>query len=101
MLANEQGDLYWLDGGAEQIAFYPSADKFADTRPRVDPQSGAELPDTRVEWTDVTGRKVVAPVRHKPTDTHVQGPFQTNWGFSDWTADEAKKIILALPDDIQ
>ncbi len=32
MLANEQGDLYWLDGGAEQIVFYPSADKFANTR---------------------------------------------------------------------
>ena len=95
------GTPYHLPGGAEQIVFYPSKDKFANTRPRVGPQSGAELPDTRVEWTDVTGRKVVAPVRHKPTDPHVKGPFQTNWGFSDWTADEAQKIILALPDDIQ
>ncbi|WP_019561861.1 hypothetical protein [Caldimonas manganoxidans] len=100
------GTPYHMAGGAEQIVFYPSPDKFAATRPRVDPQTGSDLPgrggsDTRVEWTDVTGRPVAAPIRDKPTDPHERGPFETNWGFSDWTADEAKKIILALPDDIQ
>jgi hypothetical protein len=101
------GTPYHLEGGADQIVFYPSPDKFAATRPRIDPQTGAELPgrggqaDTRVEWKDVTGRPVAAPIRDKPTDPHVKGPFDTNWGFADWAPDDARRIILALPDDIQ
>lgn len=102
-----EGTPYHLEGGAEQIVFYPSPDKMANTRPRIDPSTGAELPgrggkpDTRVEWTDVTGRKVAAPIRDKATDPHVKGPFETNWGFADWAPEEAQRIILALPDDIQ
>lgn len=100
------GTPYHLEGGADQIVFYPSHDDFAKTRARIDPQTGNELPgrggsDTRVEWTDVTGRKVPAPIRNKPTDPHVKGPLETNWGFADWVPEEAKRIILALPDDIQ
>lgn len=102
-----QGTPYHLEGGAEQIVFYPSPDKMANTRARVDPETGQPIPgrgsqpDTRVDWTDVTGRKVTAPIRDQATDPHVKGPFATNWGFSDWSTDEAQRIILALPDDIQ
>ncbi len=101
------GTPYHLDGGAEQIVFYPSADRMAATKPRVDPETGADLSgrggqaDTRVEWKDVTGRSVAAPVRDQATDPHVKGPFPTNWGFADWGVEDAQKIILALPDDIQ
>lgn len=101
------GTPYHLEGGADQIVFYPTPDNMAATRPRVDANTGQPLPgrggqpDSRVEWTDVTGRKVAAPIRDQATDPHVKGPFETNWGFSDWNADEAKRIILAVPDDIQ
>jgi hypothetical protein len=100
------GTPYHMEGGADQIVFFPSPDSFASTRPRIDPKTGNELsgrggPDTRAEWTDVTGRPVAAPVRDKPTDPRVKGPFNTDWGFADWSADDARKIILALPDDIQ
>lgn len=102
-----QGTPYHLEGGADQIVFYPAPDKMADTRPRVDAETGQPIPgrggqpDTRVEWTDVTGRTVTAPIRDHATDPRVKGPFPTGWGFSDWSSDEAQRIILALPDDIQ
>ena len=99
------GTPFHLEGGTDQIVFLPSPDKFAATRPRIDPTTRAELPgrggpDTRVEWNDVTGRSVVAPIRDRPTDPHVKGPFETGWGFADWSRDDAQRIILALPDDI-
>ena len=102
-----EGTPYHLAGGADQIVFHPGPDKLANTRPRVDPETGQALPgrggkpDTRVEWTDVTGREVLAPIRDKPTDLYVKGPFETKWGYADWLPEEAKRIILALPDDIQ
>jgi hypothetical protein len=102
-----EGTPYHLTGGTDQIVFHPNPDTFSKTRPRVDPGTGQELlgrggkPDTRVEWTDVTDRKVVAPIRDRPTDAHVKGPYETNWGYADWSPEEAKRIILALPDDIQ
>lgn len=100
------GTPYHLEGGADQIVFHPTQDKFQPTRPRIDPTTGDALPgrggpDSRVEWTDVTGRKVAAPVRDVPTDPNVKGPFETGWGFADWGTDDARRIILALPDDIQ
>ena len=102
-----EGTPYHLTGGTDQIVFFPSEDKLAATRPRIDPASGQQLPgrkgkpDDRVEWEDVTGRKVATTLRDKPTDPHVKGPFETGWGFADWNQQEAKGIIVSLPDDIQ
>jgi hypothetical protein len=100
------GTPYHLEGGADQIVFYPSPDRFAPTQPRIDPTTSAALPgrsgpDTRVEWKDATGRTVAAPIRSAPTDPRVKGPFETGWGFADWSHEEAQRIILALPDDVQ
>jgi hypothetical protein len=102
-----EGTPYHLTGGTDQIVFYPSQDKFAATHPRIDHESGQQLPgrngqpDTRVEWEDVTGRKVAAPLRDTATDPHVKGPYETGWGFADWNQQEAKGVIVSLPDDIQ
>ncbi|CAM3493519.1 hypothetical protein [Cupriavidus taiwanensis] len=98
------GTPYHLIGGAEQIVFTPAWDKASNTRPRIDSGSGLPLPgrggqpDTRIEWEDITGQKVPAPVRNRPGDPHVKGPYNTNWGFSDWNHEDAKGIIVALPD---
>ncbi|MFV8546715.1 hypothetical protein ACNRD9_01200, partial [Ralstonia pseudosolanacearum] len=103
-----EGTPYHLTGGTDQIVFYPSQDKFAATRPRIDHETGqpmlGRMPgefDTRVEWEDITGRKVTTPLRDKATDPHVKGPYETGWGFADWNQQEAKGIIVSLPDDIQ
>jgi hypothetical protein len=102
------GTPYHLVGGAEQIVFYPAADNFVKTKPRIDQETGQPLPgrkpgefDTRIEWEDVTGRKVETLLRDKPTDVHVKGPYDTKWGFADWKQQEAREIIVSLPDDIQ
>ncbi|MCL1621776.1 hypothetical protein [Ralstonia pseudosolanacearum] len=101
------GTPYHLTGGTDQIVFFPAQDKLAPTKPRINAETGQPLPgrngqpDTRVEWEDVTGRKVQTVLREKATDPHVKGPFETGWGFADWDQQEAKNIILSLPDDIQ
>lgn len=99
------GTPYHLKGGAEQIVFFPKEDKTIDARARIDPKSGEPLPgrngkpDSRVEWKDVTGQTVPAPLRDRARDDHVKGPFETKWGFSDWNHEDAKGIIVALPDN--
>lgn len=101
------GTPYHLTGGTDQIVFFPPEDKFVATQARIDAKTGETLPgrkgqpDNRIEWEDVTGRKVSAPLRDKPTDPDIKGPFETGWGFADWEQKEAKNIIVALPDDIQ
>ncbi|CAJ0721385.1 hypothetical protein LMG6871_04810 [Ralstonia edaphis] len=102
------GTPYHLTGGTDQIAFYPTPDKLVAARPRIDPKTGQAIPgrkpgefDSRVEWEDVTGRKVSTVLRDKATDPHVKGPYETGWGFADWNQQEAKSIIVSLPDDIQ
>lgn len=104
-----EGTPYHLAGGTDQIVFEPLADKYVKTRPRIDHETGQAMPgrnpgefDTRVEWEDVTGRKVMSNnIRDKATDPHVKGPYETGWGFADWNKQEAKGIIVSLPDDIQ
>lgn len=65
--------------------------------------SGREPGDLgpRVEWKDVTGRTVETDIRDTTTDPHVTGPYETGCGFADWNQQEAKGIIVSLPDDIQ
>ena len=100
------GTPYHLEGGYEQIVFKPEPDEFKATLPNIDPGSGAIKtgkygPDTSIGFTDVTGEATPTRLREKIVDPHITGPFPTNWGFSDWTAEDAQRIIIELPHDIQ
>ena len=87
---------YHLDGGGEQIVFTPQRDTMVQSRPRIDPKTGEALPDTSIEFKDMTGETVAKPLRDKINDPHIKGPHATNWGFSDWTPDDTKGVIVAL-----
>nr|WP_147310384.1 hypothetical protein [Cupriavidus taiwanensis] len=69
--------------------FFPTPDNLLPSQPRIDFESGENLldrngkPDTRIVWTDVTGRKATAVARDKANDLHVKGPFETGWEFAD------------------
>ena len=99
-----KGTQYYLEGGGEQIVFFPSSrDKMIDALPRVDRKSGAPITfdsgtiDRRVEFTDVTGETTPVPLRAKITDPHIKGPIETGWGATDYTAQEARRILLTAP----
>lgn len=53
--------------------------------------------DRRVEFTDVDGEKAHAKLRKRITDPHIKGPIATGWGATDYSPEQAKKIILNLP----
>ena len=71
--------------------------------PRVDPKTGEDIRDyagnldRRVEFTDVAGEKTTVKLRKRITDPHIKGPIETGWGATDYSVEEAKKIILNLP----
>ena len=90
------GTPYHLKGGGEQIVFTPQKDTMVQSRPRIDKNTGEALPDTSIEFKDMTGETVAKPLREKINDPHIKGPHPTNWGFSDWTPDDTKGVIVAL-----
>ena len=95
------GTPYHLNGGGDQIVFTPQQDTMVQARPRIDPETGEAMqrkgaPDTSIEFKDVTGESVYKPLREKINDPHIKGPHPTNWGFSEWTPDDVKGIIVAL-----
>jgi hypothetical protein len=99
-----EGTDYYLEGGAEQIVFFPgSRDEMVKAMPRVDRQSGQILTDSagnadrRVEYADVTGEVVPVKLRAKITDPNIKGPVETGWGAADYTLQEAKRILLTVP----
>ncbi|MCS0611107.1 hypothetical protein NX773_23400, partial [Massilia solisilvae] len=99
------GTQHYLEGGGEQIVFFPSnRDKMIEALPRVDRKTGKILADhtgaqdRRVEFTDVTGESLPTKLRAKITDTHINGPIVTGWGTSDYTAQQAKRILLTVPE---
>ena len=94
----------YLEGGAEQIVFFPSQrDEMVKAMPRVDRHTGATLKDEkgnddrRVEFRDVTGETVPASLRVRIRDPHIGLPFKTGWGVSDYSPEEAKRILLTAP----
>lgn len=96
------GTSYHVAGGGEQIVFFPQGDSFKKTLPNVDPQTGEPITmggrvDTRVNFEDILGNPVRTGLRDKINDPHIKGPFPTNWGFGDWTPDEAARIVVEIP----
>jgi len=99
-----EGTNYFLEGGGEQIVFFPSKrDEMHIVMPRVDHETGADIRDyagnldRRVEFTDVTGEKVPAKLRKQIVDQHIKGPTETGWGATDYSPEEANRILLNLP----
>lgn len=80
-----EGTDYYLEGGGEQIVFYPSRDEMVEALPRIDRATGAPLrygseTDNRIEFTDVAGEVAPAKLRKRIADPHVKGPMETGWG---------------------
>lgn len=98
------GTDYYLKGGHEQIVFFPSSrDHMVNGLPRIDPNTGLPIVDKannidrRVEFTDVTGEPVLSKLRKEITDPRIKGPFETGWGASDYSPEEAHRILLTVP----
>ncbi|UXY15357.1 hypothetical protein N8I74_18930 [Chitiniphilus purpureus] len=98
------GTPYMMTGGANQVFFQPKPDTFSSGLPRVDKNTGEKLPgrgpngeDTRYEWKDVGGEDAVTALRVKINDPNIKGPFATNWGFTDWTPQQAERILISFP----
>lgn len=98
-----EGTNHYLEGGGEQIVFFPgSRDEMIEAMPRVDRQTGLPVmngsnPDRRVEFTDVTGEIAPTKLRARITDPRIKGPIDTGWGATDYTPQEAKRILLTAP----
>lgn len=99
-----KGTNYYLEGGGEQIVFFPNRrDEMVQAMPRVDRETGqsikdrAGIEDRRVEYTDLTGGKAPAKLRARITDPHIKGPIETGWGATDYTPQEARRILLTVP----
>lgn len=99
-----EGTDYYLEGGGEQIVFFPgSRDEMVQAMPRIDHKTGQVITDgagnsdRRVEYIDLTGEVAPAKLRAKITDPHINGPIETGWGASDYTPEEAKRILLTVP----
>lgn len=98
------GTDYYLEGGGEQIVFFPgSRDEMVQAMPRVDRETGQPLrdragnEDRRVEYTDITGEMAPVKLRARITDPHIKGPIETGWGATDYTTQEAQRILLTVP----
>jgi hypothetical protein len=97
------GTNHYLEGGGEQIVFFPgNRDEMVQAMPRVDRDTGGVLmegvnADRRVEFTDVTGEVVPTKLRSRITNPRIKGPIETGWGATDYTPDEAKRILLTVP----
>lgn len=101
------GTPYYLEGGAEQVVFFPGArDTMSAAQPRIDAKTGDHLlkadgtADRKIEFTDVTGETVAANLRDKINVPRISGPFPTNWGFVDYDPQVAERILLSVPDNL-
>ena len=99
-----EGTNYYLEGGGEQIVFSPDIrDEMVEALPRIDRKTGlavkndAGKDDRRVEFVDITGEMVPTKLRKKIKHPRIKGPFETGWGASDYTEQEAKRILLTVP----
>jgi hypothetical protein len=99
-----KGTNRYLEGGGEQIVFFPgSRDEMINATPRINHENGQPLLDQwgnidrRVEYKDVTGETAAVKLRENITDPHIKGPIATGWGASDYTQEEAKRILLTVP----
>ncbi|MGJ7915838.1 hypothetical protein ACI48D_10220 [Massilia sp. LXY-6] len=100
----KEGTDYYLEGGGEQIVFFPgSRDEMVQAMPRVDRKTGQTLKDRdgnadrRVEYTDMTGETAPVKLRVRITEPNIKGPVETGWGATDFTLQEAQRILLTAP----
>ena len=98
------GTKYYLEGGGEQIVFFPgSRDEMVKAMPRIDRDTGVAAKDrggnidSRIEFTDVTGEMAPTKLRARITDPRIKGPTETGWGATDYTPQEAQRILLTVP----
>lgn len=98
------GTDYYLEGGGEQIVFFPgNRDEMVQAMPRIDRGTGMAVTDKvgkvdqRVEFIDVTGEMIPAKLRARITHPNIKGPMETGWGAMDYTPQEAKRILLTVP----
>jgi len=80
----------------------PGRDEMVAALPRIDRESGEPAMhwgsvDNRIEFTDVTGTTVPAKLRKRIADPHIKGPLETGWGATDYTPQEARRILLTVP----
>ncbi|MGO4479058.1 hypothetical protein AB4Z32_22670 [Massilia sp. 2TAF26] len=99
-----EGTEYYLEGGGEQIVFFPgSRDEMVNAMPRVDRNTGQSLrdhagnEDRRIEYVDVAGESTSVKLRARITDPRIKGPSETGWGATDYTPQEAQRILLTVP----
>ncbi|MBQ5946111.1 hypothetical protein [Massilia sp. ST3] len=99
-----KGTDYCLEGGGEQIVFFPgSRDEMVQAMPRINPNTGMPITDhasnvdRRVEFSDLTGELAPTKLRARITDPHIKGPIETGWGATDYTPQEARRILLTVP----
>ena len=98
-----EGTNFYLEGGSEQIVFFPGArDEMVQAMPRIDRTTGLPVMDggnvdRRVELSDVTGEVVPTKLRASIKDPRIKGPLETGWGATDYTPAEAQRILLTVP----
>lgn len=99
-----EGTSYCLEGGGEQIVFFPgSRDEMVHAMPRINRDTGmlvtdkAGNVDRRVEYVDVTGEMAPTKLRARIMDSRIKGPIETGWGATDYTQQEAQRILLTVP----
>lgn len=100
-----EGTPFHLHGGGEQIVFFPNKgdDKLRDTMmrgpsQRHNPETGQLDKSRGVRFNDVAGEYVDRPLRQQINVRSIRGPFETGWGFADWTSQQAQHIIVTLPE---
>lgn len=99
-----KGTDYHLEGGGEQLVFFPSSrDQMIEGLPRINRDTGDTIldrsgnPDRRIEYTDLAGETAPVKLRSRITDPHIKGPIETGWGATDYSPQEAKRILLTVP----
>lgn len=82
------GTQHYLEGGGEQIVFYPgNRDEMVEALPRIDRVTGEDLLDSsgnvdrRVEFTDLTREVVPLRLRSRIVEPHIKGPFEQDGGL--------------------
>ncbi|WP_186293328.1 hypothetical protein [Chitinimonas sp. BJB300] len=91
-----------LEGGWDQVVFKVEKHEFDTTRYFMNSEAKLQPPGlTRAEWAALPEDKQAAyiGIREQINHPHIRGPFDTNWGVTDFDAqlNDARIGIPALP----
>jgi len=102
-----EGTSYYLEGGAEQVVFFPGArDTMVVGQARIDSKTGDTLlgwdgkADQRIEFKDVAGETAPVKLRQKINEPRISGPYETGWGFVDYDPQVAADLLLVVPPNL-